>query len=122
DEEVADRLGRAAAVAAQGDVDVVAEPARQRDVPAPPELDQVAGEVGAGEVPHEPEAEELGGAAGDVGVGAEVAVDLEGEADGGEDELAAAEVLRVAVGQFEPVGEVVGQDELLGEAEQDEPA
>ncbi len=79
DERIADLHADAAAAAAQGDVEVVAEPGGQRDVPAPPELGDVAGEVGVGEIAHQVEAEQPGGADGDVGVAGEVAVDLEGE-------------------------------------------
>ena len=76
-----------AAVPAEGDVEVVAQPARERDVPATPEVLEVTCRVGRVEVHREAEAEEQGQADGDVGVAAEVAVDLHGVAPGGEDGL-----------------------------------
>ena len=66
-----------ALVPAQRNVDVVAQPGGEADVPAPPELADVGGEVGKPEVQHQLEAEPARRAARDVGVAGEVAVDLE---------------------------------------------
>ena len=72
------------AAAAEGDVDVVAHPARQGHVPAPPEHAYRDREVGIVEVLREAQVEELGGADGDVGVAREVAVDLDRVENGGD--------------------------------------
>ena len=76
DHEVHVGAAAALAVAAQRDVEVVAQPAGQRDVPAPPEVLDGARRVRRVEVLGQLEAEEQGDADGDVAVGAEVAVDL----------------------------------------------
>ena len=61
----------------EGEVDVVAEPVGEGDVPAAPEVGDVEGLVGAVEVVGDGEAEEEAEAHGDVGVAGEVEVDLE---------------------------------------------
>ena len=77
--QVAVGAALAAAVAAEGDVEVIAEPGREADVPAAPEILRAGREVGQVEIQHQLEAQALGDAPGDVGVAGEVAVDLEGE-------------------------------------------
>ena len=120
DEDVADGLGLGDAGSAEGDVEVVAEPGGEGDVPTPPELGDVAGEVGELEVGHQLEAEELGGADGDVGVPGEVPVDLEGEEDGAEDEGGAGERLGVVETHVDVGRTGVGDDDLLEHAPEDE--
>ena len=66
------------AVAAERDVEVVAQPARQRHVPAPPEVLERQRPVGGVEVLREADAEQQRAADGDVGVAGEVGVDLDG--------------------------------------------
>ena len=65
-----------APAAAERDVQVVAQPARERDVPAAPEILQRHGRVGRVEVERELEAEQEGDADGDVRVAGEVGIDL----------------------------------------------
>ena len=78
DEQVAVGRGAAAPVAAERDVDVVAEPARERHVPAPPEVgDRLRAEYGPVEVLGKPEAEHPAEADRHVGVAGEVEVDLQ---------------------------------------------
>ena len=77
--QVAVERSRAAAAAAQRDVEVVAEPGREADVPAGPEVLRAGGEVGQVEVQGQLEAQALGDPPGRVGVAREVAVDLERE-------------------------------------------
>ena len=78
EEEVAIGAEARAVVSAEGDVEVVAQPAREREVPAPPEVGDGDGGVGAVEVLRELVAEEARAAVGDVGVGGEVEIDLHG--------------------------------------------
>ena len=79
-QQVADLSGTAAAVAAQGDIDIVAEPGGQAHVPPPPELGDGAGQIrivevfGKGEAKHPPQAD------GHVAVGGKVKVDLQRKA------------------------------------------
>ena len=83
DEQVAVRVQRAVAAAAQGDVDVIAEPGGKADVPPRPEIAQPAGQVGIVEIQDQVEAHHSGQAAGHVGVAAEIEEDLPGKGEGG---------------------------------------
>ena len=74
-------------VAAERYVQIVPQPERQGDVPPAPEVLQVHGRVGAPEVDREAEAHQHGEPDGDVGVAAEVGVDLAGVAPDGEQDL-----------------------------------
>src|SRR5439155_18404188 len=74
DDHVAVLGGRAAAAAAERDVEVVAEPGREADVPAAPVLAGRRREVWRLEVDDQVEAEPLGDAARDTRVAGEVAV------------------------------------------------
>src|SRR5216684_1236620 len=65
-------------VAAERDVEVVAEPGGKRNVPAAPKVCDAFGEIGAGEVFRNFEAEHATEPDSHVGVAAEVEIDLEG--------------------------------------------
>ena len=71
----------AAAAAAERDVDVVAQPARQRHVPAPPEIDDVERPIGRVEVERQLDAEQARGAERHLGIPREVEIELELEGD-----------------------------------------
>ncbi len=75
--ERADGAQAPAAAAAERNVEVVAKPLRERDVPAGPELAQGDGQVGMVEVHLEVQPHPLGQPAGNLAVAAEVEVDLE---------------------------------------------
>ena len=64
------------AVTSQGDVDIVANPRRERDVPPTPEVGDALRAVGSVEVQGEAESQEQGDANGHVAVAGEVAVNL----------------------------------------------
>ena len=102
--------------APQGEVEVILKPAGKADVPPPPELFDGLGEVGAVEVLHQLEAQHFGGAPGDVGIGGEVAVDLEGEGRCGHQEGAPALALGGVVDGVHQHRQVVGDDHLLEQA------
>ena len=87
---VGGRLG--APIAPEGDVEVVPQPTRERDVPAPPEVLDGQGRVGTVEVLREADAEQQGDADRDVRVAAEVGVDLHCVAIDREEDLEAGEV------------------------------
>src|SRR5580698_7590245 len=70
---------RAHAIAAERNVDIVAEPGGERDVPALPELAIALREVRMIEVGHELKAHNPGASDGDVGVAGEIGVDLHGK-------------------------------------------
>ena len=118
DERVAHHLRLAHTATAQGDIDVVAEPSRQRDVPTTPELGNVAAEIRHVEVPHQPDAEQLGRADGNVAVAREVAVNLEGEEDGGKEQRASG-LLRVGRKHLVDIDStIVGHHDILEQAPQ----
>ena len=118
DRHVEAGAGFAPPAAAQGEVEIVLEPAGQGDVPAPPEILDGGGEVGAVEVLHKAEAQHFGRAPGDVGVGGEIAVNLEGKGHGGHQEGPAPLVLGVVVHGVHHGGQVVGDDHLFEQAPQ----
>ena len=114
-EQVAVGVEGAFAVAAQGDVQVVAQPGRQADVPAPPELGDRLADVGLLEVLHEAEAHHQAQADGHVAVAAEVEVQLCGVGQGAEPGIARGGVLQgeAVVGDH---GQGVGDEHFLDEA------
>lgn len=78
DEEVPVVAQGSPSIAAEGYVNVVANPRRQRDVPASPEVCNAFGLVGSVEVERKSEAQKKGQPDGHVAVAAEVAVELNG--------------------------------------------
>ena len=77
DEQVEDLPPEALAVAAQGDIDILPEPAGQGHVPAAPELGDGGGDIGVVEVLGELEPHHLAHADGHHGVARKVKVQLE---------------------------------------------
>ena len=111
---------RGIAVAAQGNVEVVAQPAAQRHVPAPPEVLRVAGLVRRIEVLGQVEAHQHRHADGDVGITGEVGIHLQGIAEECAQVLEAREqerVLEHAVHEIDR--DVVAQDQFLSQTVQD---
>ena len=76
-EQVEDLPLQALAVAAQRDIDILAEPAGKGHVPAPPELGDRTGDIGEVEVLGEIEAQHLAHADGHQGVTGKIKVELE---------------------------------------------
>ena len=111
-----------APVAAEGDVEVVAQPVGQRHVPPAPEVLEGDGGIGPVEVLGEAEAQQQGDADGDVGVAAEVGVDLDGVPPDGHDHLRSGVLVGVGEDRVDHVGgEVGGQHHLLGQPGGDQP-
>ena len=118
EEEVCVGASVAEAIAAEGDVEVLAKPGREGDVPAAPEVGEGACEVGGIEVFGEEESEHEAEADGHVGVSAEVEVDLHRVAYGAEPCVGGGAVCGLECG----VGEMaagVGEDDFFGESEQE---
>jgi len=67
----------ARAEAGQREIQIIAQPIGEGDVPATPEVGNVLGGVGAIEVGRKRDAEQQGGAQGDVRVSGEIVVELE---------------------------------------------
>ena len=70
----------AVAAAAERNVQIVAQPAGERDVPAPPEVGDAGGQVRAAEIDREMKAEQLRHADRHVGIAGEIEIDLQAEA------------------------------------------
>ena len=107
-------------VAAERDVEVVAQPGRERHVPPAPELRRARRAVRPVEVPRQLDPEHPREPERHVGVRAEVEVDLEAEADRGRpgvDEPDRAWRREVVV---DPLREPVGEEHLLREAEREQ--
>ena len=107
-------------VAAERDVEVVAQPGRERDVPAPPELRRARGAVRTVEVPGQLDAEDAREAERHVGVRAEVEVDLEAEADRAGPRVDEAELRRRREVMVDVARDPVGEQHLLREPEREE--
>ena len=76
DHQVAISHPSAAAVAAEWNVQVIAQPGGERDVPAPPEIGDPPREIGTPEIDREMEAEQLCHADRHIGVTGEIEIDL----------------------------------------------
>src|SRR3989338_11203166 len=82
-------------------------------MPAFPELGDGAGGIRTIEIEHEAETEDACCAAGDVGVAGEVAVDLEGEEDGGEYEAGTHKCVRILVDRVDNNGKPIRHDDFF---------
>ena len=69
---------RAVAIAAERDIEIVAQEPRQRHVPAPPEIDDAGGLVGRIEIERQEDAEHQRHADRHVGIAGEIEIELEG--------------------------------------------
>ncbi len=68
-----------AAIAPQGDVQVVPEPGGQRNVPPAPKFRGRPGKIREPEILHEVDPQQFGGPPGDIGITGKIGVNLEGE-------------------------------------------
>ena len=116
--EVAVRRDPSLPVAAERDVEVVAQPARERHVPAAPEVLERDGRVRRVEVLREDEPEEEGDPDRDVRVPAEVREDLDGVAVDGDEHLERGVAVRRREDLVDDVRREVVRDHHL----QEEPA
>ncbi len=123
DEDIQNPARRADAVAAQRNVDILAEPAAQGHVPAPPELGDRPGDEGVVEVLGEGEAEEAPQPDGHVAVPAEVEVELQGEGDPVHP-VKQHRLLRrwLPEKQLDELPQLVGDEHLLAEADEETPS
>src|SRR5260370_42656765 len=79
DEEITRGFPLAMRASAEGNVQIIAKPGAQADVPAPPEILKTIGEEGLAQIHHKVEAQQLRAAAGDIAVTAEISVNLKGD-------------------------------------------
>ena len=118
-EEVADRLDP---VAAQRDVNIVAEPGAKGDVPAAPEFGDAAGDVGVVEVLRELKAQHPPEADGHEGITGKVEVDLEGVSDDAQPGQRGGYRLEAQGLHLVPKGaDAVGQQDLAGDTHNQQP-
>ena len=109
-------------IAAERDVQVVAQPERQRDVPPTPKILEVERRVGPPEVDGEPESHQQGQPDGDIGVAAEIGIDLDGIAPDSEQDLECGVLVGSREHRVDDVGrQVRRKDHLLRQAGGDEP-
>ena len=114
--QVAVTVELAVAVTTQGDVEIVAQKARQGDVPAGPELADIGRLVRGVEVEGDLKAQHARHADGHIGVAGEIEIELEAV---GQDADPGGQELRVIPAQagIDHRDQVVGDQELLGQAE-----
>ena len=96
--------------AAEGNIEIVAKPGREGDMPAPPEFGNIPGEVGEGEVLHQVEAEKSCGADRDVGIAGKITIDLERKEECGEKQGTAGLFCGVAIDLIHNLSAVVGNN------------
>ena len=121
DHQVAISLERPLAIAAKRDVEVVAQPGGEADVPAAPEITGIGREVGHAEVDRKIDAHQVGKPARDIGVARKIAVNLQGESIDPEQDVPA---VILGGGVEDLIGDgrnVIGQHDLLEIAKQDQP-
>ncbi len=110
-----------ARVADERVIQVVAEPPGQRYMPAPrPEFTDRMGEIRPSEVFRKADTEQLRGTARHVGVAREVAIDLEGEKVGGDDQLQGNRIFRDRIDPVDEGREVVGHHDLFHQSPQEQ--
>src|SRR6202140_5796119 len=78
-EKISSSFPLALSAAAERNVQVIAKPGAQADVPAAPEILKTIGEEGLPEIDHKVEAQQLGASARDIAVTAEVSINLPGK-------------------------------------------
>ena len=117
-EQVAVALESAVAVAAQRDIQIVAQEARQRDVPAAPEVDDRGGFVGRIEIDRQDNAKHVGQAIGHVGIGRKIEIQLEGVGQRPGPGFEHAQVLVMLVEHgADKARHAIGKDDLLEQAD-----
>ena len=103
-------------VATERDVDIVAEPRREGNVPSPPEVANAFRQIGGFEVVHEGEPHQAGASERYGGVAEEVAVNLHGVERHGSHDARAAEVSGRGVDRIDGGPDIVGDHDFQEEA------
>ena len=111
---------RAAAAAAQGEIEVIPEPLRQADVPPVPEVAGAGGEIRQVEVERQLKTQAPGHPAGHVGVSGKVAVDLKSEGINRQQYQTAVERFPAAEEIFHDQAQIVGDHHFLEQAPEDQ--
>ena len=103
--------------AAEGQVDVIAQPCAKRDMLGAPEVAEVRRPVGAAEIQGEPYAKDEAEADGDEGVAREIEIDPHSKGEALQPDVES--VRGIDPEFFGKEAEVVGDNHLVGEAEDD---
>lgn len=103
------------------DVQVIAEPRGQGDVPSPPKFSDVTGEIGRFKIRHQANAKEPCGPNGDVAVPTEISINLEGKTNGAKHQSWSAVILVVVEDVVDKNGTRIRNDDFLEHAPEDEP-
>ena len=111
----------ALAIAAQGNIQIVPQPRRQRDVPSMPELGDAGGQVRSPEIGGQMIAQDPGGPDGHVGVTREIAIDLQAVGQHRQPRRDRAEGPRVVEDVIHEERDVVGDEDLLEQADRELP-
>src|SRR5690606_18529901 len=106
---------------AKGYIEIVPEPGGERDMPAAPEILDGGREVWPAEVLHQIDAEHPGGADGDARIAREVAIDLEGKENRGDNTGDAAVMLGVIINRVYINRQPVGDHDLFEQPPQHKP-
>jgi len=109
-----------AAVASQGDIQIIPQPGRQADVPPSPELGDAAGQIGESEILHEAEAHHQTQTDRHVGVSREVKVDLNGVGRGSQPGVGGGRRGQ-SEGRLGHRGHRIGNQDLFAEVVKDYP-
>ena len=119
DDQIDVRAPRPLPIAAQRDVEVVAEPLAERDVPAAPEVGDVRRQIGHAEVLRQVVADHLRRAQGHVRVAGEVAVDLQRIRDQAAPRVEAAPRCRIGEHRVGDDRAMVGHEQFLAQADEE---
>ena len=121
DQQIEDHAPAAAAAAAEREIQIVAEPRAERDVPPAPELRHAQREIRAAEVLRQVEAEHPADADGHERVAPEVKIELERIRKRGHPRQRRREALKADRGHIAPeAAELVGEQDLERHAEHEQ--
>lgn len=108
-------------IASERDIEIVAEPGRERNVPSVPEIREVAAAIGEGKILAQTDAKHGCDTDADVAVTAEIQVDLHGEAKKSHQTFEAGESIWRREYPIVVLGNIVGDYGFLDDAQNDEP-
>ena len=115
-QQIEDLTSLAAAVAAERDVDIIAEEAAERHMPAAPELRDGRGYVRQVKVLAVAEAEDAAKANGHIGIAGEIEIDLEHEHQRSEPCADERAVSTAGAQRRNDLARIIGKQDLLGKA------
>ena len=108
-------------VSAQGDIDIIHKPAGKGDVPVAPIIAHRIRQIGPFEVLHQRKAQNPGTAHGNVGIAAEITVNLNGKKYGGQHQRKSLKIVAGIIDRIHRNGQSVGNDYLFKEAPKHHP-